>query len=94
MIAQRHDISFKSYKQVWDFQSILHEDIKKSKIAALDRTNKNYINHVVFCEHSKVITLGKSAKNSHLLTSESQLENDDIEIFNICLLYTSPSPRD
>ncbi|MDA8693063.1 lipoyl(octanoyl) transferase LipB [Saprospiraceae bacterium] len=88
MITQRHDISFTSYKKVWDFQSLLHEDIKKSKIITSRTTNKNksnkkYLNHVVFCEHNKVITLGKSAKNNNLLTPRYQLENDNIEIFNI-----------
>jgi len=88
LITQRHDISFVSYKQIWDFQSLLHEDIKKSKVVTYRtknkiKSNKNYLNHVVFCEHKKVITLGKSAKRNHLLTSELQLKNNDIELFNI-----------
>ena len=88
MLTQRHDISFVSYQEVWDFQSLLHEDIKKSKGITLSMSNKikakeNILNHVVFCEHSKVITFGKSAKDKNLISSEEILKGSDIELYKV-----------
>ena len=41
------------------------------------------LNHVVFCEHKHVITLGKSGKFDHLNSSESLLQDEKIEFFKI-----------
>ncbi len=88
MITQRHDISGSTYKDIWDFQSLLHDDIKTHKIqtskkllSAKSKTKK--LNHIVFCEHKDVITLGKSASADNLLSSEDTLIKQNVEIYNV-----------
>lgn len=88
MKVQRHDISGVSYQESWDFQSILHNGIKKYKAQNLrgQTSSLQYsllLNHIVFCEHNDVITLGKSASLSNLISTEAELSENNIEVFNI-----------
>lgn len=88
MRVQRHDISGVSYQESWDFQSILHNGIKKYKAQNLrdqtsDLQRSLLLNHIIFCEHNDVITLGKSASVGNLISTESELYENNIEVFNI-----------
>ncbi len=47
------------------------------------KAKENILNHVVFCEHSKVITFGKSAKDKNLISSEEILKGSDIELYKV-----------
>lgn len=67
---------------------MLHNDIKNTKRSNVFRSKVNksqikYLNHIVFCEHNPVFTLGKSANEDNLLSSASELKDSSIELFNI-----------
>lgn len=88
ILAQYHSINALSYKEVWNFQTILHNAIKQQKKSASYRDTTNIseskiLNHIIFCEHNPVFTLGKSAKADNLLHSESQLREAATELFKI-----------
>jgi len=40
-------------------------------------------NHLIFCEHPHVYTLGKSGKEDHLLLSDEQLKNKQATFYKI-----------
>lgn len=87
MEFQFHSIDNQSYKDVWDFQTILHNDIKYFK-KSLPRnftykTKPNFLNHIVFCEHKHVLTIGKSGSLDNLKTTEHELELAGVELFKI-----------
>lgn len=85
MKVQFHKICNSSYQSVWDFQSIINNDIKAAKRLHLNhnKISGNFLNHVIFCEHRPVYTLGKSANEQNLLVTKDVLAEDEIEIFNI-----------
>ena len=88
MDVQYHKINGQSYQEVWDFQTILHENLKKQKKHFLkhsdyNKTKPNLLNHVVFCEHNHVLTLGKSASIDNLITSKEDLERNSVELHHI-----------
>ena len=72
--VQVRDLGLIDYKEAWDLQESL---LKKSvDLKVFNRTNEtNYLpeNHLLFCEHPHVYTLGKSGKPEHLLLNEEQL---------------------
>ena len=63
------------YKEAWDKQEELFNGKVQSKLQ--NRINNNVTplpeNHLIFCEHPHVFTLGKSGKIANLLVSEQQL---------------------
>ena len=74
------DLGTMDYKEAWDFQQNLFDEIVEiKKKNRKNNTNVKTPNYFLFVEHPHVYTLGKSGNYSNLL---------------ICLLYTSPSPRD
>jgi len=87
-LFQFHSINDVGYQNAWDFQKLLHENLKsvKSKTKNASDSSKvitKSLNHVVFCEHKHVITLGKSGKLNHLNSSVDNLEKEEIEFFKI-----------
>ena len=85
MKVQFHNIRNSSYQSIWDFQSIINNDIKALKRlqSATNKSKGNFLNHLIFCEHRPVYTLGKSASEQNLLKSSQELQQDGIELFNI-----------
>jgi len=82
--AQFHNIQNVPYQEVWDFQTSLHESVKKSKKFLTSSKNKlSLLNHIVFCEHLPVFTLGKSAKDFNFQQSKEDLTAKGFEIFSI-----------
>jgi lipoyl(octanoyl) transferase len=74
-------ISFKDlgkidYKQCWDFQEELFAEILAVK-STNRKENKTVStkNHLLFCEHPHVYTLGKSGDEKHLLVNEDYLKS-------------------
>lgn len=64
----------KDYKETWDFQENLFDEIITRKIQ--NRKNEQELatpNYLLFVEHPHVYTLGKSGDFSHLLLSEAQM---------------------
>ena len=70
------DIGLIDYKKAWDFQEELFNktlSIKsKNKKEATSNKTKN---HLIFCEHSHVYTLGKSGKKENLLVNKEYLKS-------------------
>jgi len=69
------DLGLKDYKETWDYQEHLFDDILDIKIQNR-RQNLGKItpNYLLFVEHPHVYTLGKSGKMEHLLLDENQLK--------------------
>lgn len=86
MDVQYHKLNALSYQNVWDFQTLLHNDIKNKKSESNQFYNKDklkFLNHLIFCEHLPVFTLGKSASISNLISSGRELNEENIEFFKI-----------
>lgn len=81
-----HDLGLIDYKRAWDYQERLFNEIITMKLRNRDSTSDSNIkspNYFLFCEHSPVITLGKSGKDANLLMSEAWLKQKGIEFFHI-----------
>lgn len=82
------DIGLTDYQKAWDYQTkIFNETValksvnrKKNDLGEkVEKTN----NHLIFCEHPHVYTLGKSGKESHLLMNQTQLADNKISYHKI-----------
>ena len=61
-----HRLGLIDYKEAWDYQENIFNDIVALKIKNRNEgTNILPQNHLVFCEHPHVYTLGKSGKEEH-----------------------------
>ena len=74
----------KDYKETWDYQTDLLQDIVDLKIS--NRKNNESLqtdNHFIFVEHPHVYTLGKSGDLSNLLLNEKQLKEKGATFYKI-----------
>jgi len=72
------DLGIIDYKSAWDYQ----EQLVKENIELKRSSNpQSTINHLLFCEHPPVYTLGKSGKIDNVLLSEAEMEEKEIEFF-------------
>ena len=71
-----HDLGKIDYKECWDFQEELFAEILevKSFNKKEDKTTETK-NHLIFCEHPHVYTLGKSGNEKNLLVNEDYLKS-------------------
>jgi lipoyl(octanoyl) transferase len=72
------------YKKAWDYQekifrSTVDQKIKIRRGEASDPTK----NHILFCEHPHVYTLGKSGDKENLLLNEKTLEENNASFYEI-----------
>jgi len=80
------DLGQIDYKQAWDYQAVLFDEILKIKAEnrnlpeAEQRPTPNYL---IFCEHPHVFTLGKSGDEKNLLVTESQLKQLGASYYSI-----------
>jgi lipoyl(octanoyl) transferase len=78
------DLSVKDYKETWDYQSELLQQIVDVKI--FNRRNnqeEETKNYFLFVEHPHVYTLGKSGDLSNLLLNEKQLAEKEATFYKI-----------
>jgi lipoyl(octanoyl) transferase len=71
------DLGRIDYKQAWDYQAVLFDEILKVKAANRsmpDNEQQPTSNYLLFCEHPHVFTLGKSGDEKNLLITESELK--------------------
>ena len=70
------DLGLIDYKQCWDFQEELFAEILGVK-SSNRKENKTVStkNHLIFCEHPHVYTLGKSGDEKNLLVNEDYLKS-------------------
>ena len=79
------DLGLIDYKEAWDFQ----EDLFKANVDAkivnrrADKTVTETSNHLIFCEHPHVYTLGKSGEKDHLLLSKNMLKQKNATYYKI-----------
>ena len=78
------DLFVKDYKDTWDFQTELLQEIVSVKInnrkSNLQKATKN---HFLFVEHPHVYTLGKSGDLNNLLLNERQLTEKGATFYKI-----------
>lgn len=72
------DLGSIEYKEAWDFQEKL---FKKS--LELKSQNKEIPNHLLFCEHPHVYTIGKSGSENNLLINNLELQKRGVSFFKI-----------
>jgi lipoyl(octanoyl) transferase len=78
------DLKIKDYKETWDYQSALLQEIVAVKVAnRRENLGKQTENHFLFVEHPHVYTLGKSGDLSNLLLTETQLEEKGATFYKI-----------
>lgn len=69
------DLGKKEYKDAWEYQEKLFNEILDIKIKnRREQTNLETPNYLLFVEHPHVYTLGKSGDISNLLISEEKLQ--------------------
>ena len=70
------DLGLIDYQQAWDYQEKLFAETIAVKTQNRSLSEEGQIatpNHLLFCQHPHVYTLGKSGKPDHLLLQEDQL---------------------
>jgi|SRR6185437_7091439 len=80
------DLGTVDYKEAWDYQESLLKQVVSKKIANRNLTEeaKEFTgNHLLFCEHPHVFTLGKSGDEKNLLLNETQLKERNIAYYKI-----------
>lgn len=83
-----HDLGLVDYKQAWGFQEELFSKTvnlklqnRKNELANLPQTTTE--NHLIFCEHPHVYTLGKSGSLDNLLLNQEQLKEHQATFYKI-----------
>ncbi len=82
------DLGEMEYQKAWDYQTKIFESIvsvktENRKKEDVGEARKATNNHLLFCEHPHVYTLGKSGKESHLLMNQTQLDANNISYHKI-----------
>lgn len=80
------DLGLRDYKDAWDYQTELFDDILKKKKNNRDLVeNKQSLteNFLLFCEHPHVFTLGKSGDEKNLLVSKDNLSGIQATYYHI-----------
>jgi len=68
------DLGLIDYKEAWDYQESLFEEVIGLKTGRLISTGNEKKNYLLFCEHPHVYTLGKSGSEKNLLIDYIQLQ--------------------
>jgi len=80
------DLGLKDYQQAWDYQVSLFEKTLAVKAANRDvasEDQKPTPNHLIFCEHPHVFTLGKSGDEKNLLVPKDELNLVEASYYQI-----------
>lgn len=81
-----HDLGLIPYADAWALQTRLFQttiDRKLANRSLPDNEQRPTEDHLLFCEHPHVYTLGKSGKQSHLLLNEEGLREKGVQFFPI-----------
>jgi len=71
-----HDLGLIDYKSAWEFQENLFNQNLQKKLSGEPTEN-----HLIFCEHPHVYTLGKSGSESNLLANNEMLKQTGATFF-------------
>ena len=80
------DLGRIDYATAWDLQTRLFQATIERKMANRglpEEQQQPTEDHLLFCEHNPVYTLGKSGKPSHLLLNEQGLRDKGVQFFPI-----------
>ena len=80
------DLGLIDYATAWELQTRLFKETIDKKIANRSKPDNEQLtteDHLLFCEHPHVYTLGKSGKQSHLLLNEQGLRENGVQFFPI-----------
>jgi len=80
------DLGLIDYATAWDIQTRLFKETIDRKIANRSLPEQGQLlteDHLLFCEHNHVYTLGKSGKQSHLLLNKQGLREKGVQFFPI-----------
>ena len=78
------DLGIKDYKEAWDFQDTLFQEILNIKIANRREVKEDETpNYFLFTEHPHVYTLGKSGDFENLLLNEKQLADKGAVFYKV-----------
>jgi lipoyl(octanoyl) transferase len=80
------DWGFIDYKQAWEKQEHIFSDKTNAKLELRKQgiaETTSISNHLIFCEHPHVYTLGKSGSVSNLLVNDKQLEEIHAQFYPI-----------
>ena len=79
------DLGSIDYKEAWDLQEQLFEEVVAAKLYNREHpeAKRQVVNHLLFCEHPHVFTLGKSGASSNLLITDELLEKIDARFYKI-----------
>ena len=86
--VQFRNIGLMDYKEAWDFQTELFDKVVAKKVANRAREKEGNekvptANHLIFCQHPHVYTLGKSGKKENLLLDEQGLTEKEATFYKI-----------
>ena len=78
------DLGLKDYKETWEYQELLFQEIIKIKstnrYSTVQTSTPNYF---LFVEHPHVYTLGKNGQDENLLASKDRLRNIGAKFYKI-----------
>lgn len=74
------DLGMINYQQAWDYQENLVQEIIRQK--SEDKETEAYTQHILFCEHPHVYTLGKSGDANNLLVNVLKLRDIKAEFYH------------
>lgn len=80
------DLGMIDYQEAWDYQTSLFDFILKQKMEnrnAASHEQQITKNHLLFCEHPHVYTLGKSGAEENLLLNEDLLKSKGATFYKI-----------
>lgn len=72
------------YKEAWEFQEkLFHEGIQQKIANRNGESDQPPQNHLIFCEHPHVFTLGKSGDRENLLINQTELDDKEAQFYQI-----------
>ena len=74
-----HPIGIRDYKETWDYQEELFNEVLKAKNDGV----QDITHHLIFCQHPHVYTLGKSGDEQNLLVNYIQLQAANAQFYKI-----------
>ncbi len=80
------DLGLIDYKEAWDYQEVLFQDIINLKMKNRESNDENQLttpNYLLFCEHPHVYTLGKNGSEENLLVNMLELSNKQASFYKI-----------
>ncbi|MBM3185141.1 MAG: lipoyl(octanoyl) transferase LipB [Bacteroidetes bacterium] len=83
-LVHLHVLGLIDYKEAWDYQETLFKKAIDLKIAKRNgETDEIPENHLLFCQHPHVFTLGKSGNPENLLLNEAELNEQEASYYKI-----------